>query len=58
MQPLAAKNVLVDSLLFKLITRHEKDRAYLAIPETCADNIILLYHSRLFAGHQGVTKHT
>ena len=26
----------------------------LAIPEICADKIITLYHSNLFAGHQGV----
>ena len=26
------------------------------IPETCADKIITLYHSNLFAGHQGVIK--
>ena len=25
-----------------------------ATPETCVDNIISLYHSSLFAGHQGV----
>ena len=28
----------------------------LAIPETCADKIITLYHKSLFAGHQGVIK--
>ena len=28
----------------------------LAIPETCADKIINLYHKSLFAGHQGVIK--
>ena len=28
--------------------------ALLAIPEICADKIIMLYYSRLFAGHQGV----
>ena len=28
----------------------------LAIPETCVDSIITLYHSSLFAGHQGVIK--
>ena len=28
----------------------------LAIPEICADKIITLYHSSLFAGHQGVIK--
>ena len=30
--------------------------ALLAIPEICADKIITLYHSNLFAGHQGVIK--
>ena len=34
----------------------EKEKAILAIPETCVDSIILLYHSSLFVGHQGVTK--
>ena len=30
--------------------------AALAIPEMCVDSIIALYHSSLFAGHQGVIK--
>ena len=30
--------------------------AVLAILETCVDNIISLYHSSLFVGHQGVIK--
>ena len=30
--------------------------AVLAISETCADKIITLYHSSLFAGHQGIIK--
>ena len=30
--------------------------AVLAIPETYTDKIITLYHSSLFAGHQGVIK--
>ena len=30
--------------------------AVLAIPETCVDNIISLFHSSLFVGHQGVIK--
>ena len=30
--------------------------AVLAIPETCVNSIIALYHSSLFAGHQGVIK--
>ena len=28
----------------------------LAVPEVCADNIITLYHSSLFAEQQGVIK--
>ena len=30
--------------------------AVLAIPEVCVDQMIALYHSSLFAGHQGVVK--
>ena len=53
---LAEKYILLDSLLFKLTTTTGKETALLAIPETCADKIITLYHSNLFAGHQGVIK--
>ena len=51
---LAERYVLLDSLLFKI--NPEKETAALAIPETCTDKIITLYHSSLFAGHQGVIK--
>ena len=34
----------------------EKETAVLAVPEMCTDKIITLYHSSLFAGHQGVIK--
>ena len=34
----------------------DKEAAVLAIPETCIDKIIALYHTSLFAGHQGVVK--
>ena len=34
----------------------EKETAVLAIPEMCTDSIITLYHSSLFAGHQGIIK--
>ena len=44
----------MDSLLIKL--NLEKEKAVLAILEVCADQIITLYHSSLFAGHQGVVK--
>ena len=53
---LAEKYILLDSLLFKLITIPGKEAALLVILETCADKIITLYHSNLFAGHQGVIK--
>ena len=53
---LAEKYILLDSLLFKLITIPGKETALLVIPEMCADKIILLYHSNLFVGHQGVKK--
>ena len=51
---LAEKYIMLDSLLFKLTTLPGKETALLAIPETCADKIITLYHSNLFAGHQRV----
>ena len=53
---LAERHLLLDSLLFKLVTMPEKEMALLAIPEICADEIITLYHSSLFSGHQGVRK--
>ena len=53
-ETLAEKYILLDSLLFKLIP--EKETAVLAVPETCVDRIIILFHSSLFAGHQGVIK--
>ena len=52
----AERYILLNSLLFKLNTGPEKEKALLAIPEVCADQIITLYHSSLFAGHQGVVK--
>ena len=51
---LSERYILLDSLLFKL--NIEKEKAVLAIPEVCVDQIIALYHSSLFAGHQGVVK--
>ena len=45
---------MFDSLLFRISS--EKETAVLAVPETCADKIITLYHKSLFAGHQGVIK--
>ena len=53
---LAEKYVIVDSLLFKLMTIPGKETVLLAISEICADKIITLYHLNLFVGHQGVIK--
>ena len=38
------------------MTVPDKKKALLAIPESCAGEIISLYHNSLFAGHQGVIK--
>ena len=51
---LSQNYVLLDQLPFKLITIPDKEKALLAIPESCTDKVISLYHSFLFAGHQGV----
>ena len=56
METLAKSFVLLDSLIFKLVTTPNKGAAVLAIPEICIDKIIALYHTSLFAGHQGVVK--
>ena len=53
---LAEKYIQLDSLLFKIIATPDREMAVLAILETCADKVITLYHSSLFAGHQGVIK--
>ena len=53
---LAEQYILLDSLLFKIVSNPEKKVAVLAILKVCADKIITLYHSSLFAGHQGVIK--
>ena len=47
-------DILLDSLLFKLITTPEKETALLAIPEMCADKINTLYHSSLFVGQHSI----
>ena len=54
LETLAEKYVLLDLLLFRISP--EKETAVLAIPETCADKVITLYHKSLFAGHQEVRK--
>ena len=51
---LVKRYILLDSLLFKITP--EKETAILAVPETCTEKIITLYHSSLFTGHPGVIK--
>ena len=53
---LAEKYILLDSLLFKLVTTPKKETVLLAKPGIWAINIITLYHSSLIAGHLGVIK--
>ena len=53
-ETLAERYILLDSLLIKITP--EKETAVLAVPETCANKIITLYHSSLSAGHQDVIK--
>ena len=55
-EALAGKYILLDLLLFKIMVTPDNEAAVLAIPETCANSIIALYHSSLFTGHQGVIK--
>ena len=54
LEALSERNILLDYLLFSIYP--DKETAVLAIPETCTDKIITLYHKSLFAGHQGVIK--
>ena len=51
---LSERYVMLDWWLFKISL--DKETAVLAVPETCANRIITLYHKSLFAGHQGVIK--
>ena len=55
-EALAEKYILLDSLLFKITSTQDKETAVLAIPESCTDKIITLYHASLFAGHEGIIK--
>ena len=53
---LAESFVLLNSLIFKLVTMPDKEAGLLVIPEICVDKIIASYHLSLFACHQGVVK--
>ena len=53
-ETLAERYILLDCLLFKITS--ENETTVLAVPETCVDNIITLYHSSLFARYQVLIK--
>ena len=53
-ETLVERFILLDSLLFKLVTMPDRETVLLAVPEICVDKIITLYHTSFFAGHQGV----
>ena len=53
---LAQKYVLLDTLLFNIVSNPDKEATVLTTPEVCADEIITLFHSSLFIGHWGVIK--
>ena len=53
-QTSAERYLLLGSLLFRLSTTPGKELVVLAIPESCLNRIITLYHPSVFAGHQGV----
>ena len=56
METLAERYIMLESLLFKLMTSSKRETALLAISETCADKIISLHHWSIFAGYQDVIK--
>ena len=51
MKTLVERYLLLDSLLFRLNTTPDKEAAVLAIPENCADRLIVLCHYSLFGAH-------
>ena len=56
MEALAEKYILLDSLLFKIVSTLERETALLAMPEIYADKFIMLNHTSLFAGHHSAIK--
>ena len=58
-ETLAESFVLLDSLIFKLVTTPDKEAAILAIPEVCVDKIIALSHKliRRTSGSSEVLPH-
>ena len=57
-EALVEKYILLDSLLFKIITTPEKETALLAIPENCADKINLISCQSVCRTPRCLLKHT
>ena len=53
-EALADIYIFLDSLLFKIVSKPDKEATVLPILEVCPDKIITLYHSSLFAGHEDI----
>ena len=53
---LVEKYILLNSLLFKIVSNPDKGTTVLVIPEVCTNKIITLYHSSLLVGHPEVIK--
>ena len=53
---LAEKIYTIRFIIIQDSIKSRKETVVLAILEVCADKVIILYHSSLFAGHQGVVK--
>ena len=47
------KYLLLDPLLFRIQNLHVEQNPILCIPESCVDNILVIYHNSLFGAHQG-----
>ena len=55
-ETLAESFVLLDSLIFKLVTMPDKESAILAIPEICVDKIIAIIPLKSICRSSGVVK--
>ena len=53
-ETLTEKYILLDSLLFKLVTTHEKERALLPMPEICIYYILYMSHIIQFRFKSGL----
>ena len=55
-ETLVARNILLSTSFFKLVTELGKESAVLTVPKSYADVIIIFYQESLFSGHHGITK--